>query len=524
MIGVGRAAMLGVLFATQLIGIALLYQFLADIECARTDAQGACDFLRSLVTRALVVIAVLVLLIRSRPGSFADFLAAVETHSGRKALAVHAVGLVLMLVPLVMGWGGELSQVFRAALVPWIAGAALAISGGLLWVAPWAAWKELLWNHSRSSLPILAAAALVPDLAYRVLPIWDLQAMTTITFSAVAGLLSMVSDTVEIYPDEYVIGLSEFFVNIAPQCSGVEGFALVSAFVLFYAFIFRADIRMGRFLLVILPLGLLLSWLLNVFRISVLILIGAFVSPEVAVNGFHSYAGWLLFTLLALGLVTFVQSVAWLHRDGARPVGLPLRSDPAAAQILPFFVFMVAGTLVSSLFINPGLGAPLVAVALGLALAVFVPFYRKMDWRTDPVSLVLGLVVGVIWVALAPGADPGLGEALATLPPLAFAIWVVGRVIGTVVFVPIVEELFFRGYMLARLDGPQLWRRALAVGLSSLAFAALHGRWLEAGLAGVVFAFAMLRRGRVADAIWAHVVANAVVAGAALIRQDWSLI
>jgi exosortase E/protease (VPEID-CTERM system) len=191
---------------------------------------------------------------------------------------------------------------------------------------------------------------------------------------------------------------------------------------------------------------------------------------------------------------------------------------------LPFFVFMVAGTLVSSLFINPGLGAPLVAVALGLALAVFAPFYRKMDWRTDPVSLALGLVVGVIWVALAPGADPGLGEALATLPPLAFAIWVVGRVIGTVVFVPIVEELFFRGYMLARLDGPQLWRRALAVGLSSLAFAALHGRWLEAGLAGVVFAFAMLRRGRVADAIWAHVVANAVVAGAALIRQDWSLI
>jgi len=262
----GRAATLGVLFAAELVGIALLYQFLANIECARTDAQVTCDLLRSLVTRALVVLAVLTLLIRSRPGSFSGFLASCEGHQNRPARITHAFGLVLMLVPLVMGWGGELSLVFQTALVPWGIGAALAMTGGLLWMAPWSAWKDLLWTQSHSSLPILAIAAVVPDIATRILPIWNWQAMTTVTFSAVAGVLQMVSDTVEIYPEDYLIGVGEFFVSVAPQCSGVEGFALVTAFVGFYAFIFRADIRVGRLFLVVLPLGLLLSWLLNVLR------------------------------------------------------------------------------------------------------------------------------------------------------------------------------------------------------------------------------------------------------------------
>jgi exosortase E/protease (VPEID-CTERM system) len=88
----------------------------------------------------------------------------------------------------------------------------------------------------------------------------------------------------------------------------------------------------------------------------------------------------------------------------------------------------------------------------------------------------------------------------------------------------VIEELFFRGYLLTRLDGPQLWRRVLAVALSSLAFALLHGRWIEAGLAGLVFALVALRRGRVADAIWAHVVANSTVAAVAAARGDWSLL
>ena len=53
---------------------------------------------------------------------------------------------------------------------------------------------------------------------------------------------------------------------------------------------------------------------------------------------------------------------------------------------------------------------------------------------------------------------------------------------------PLVEELLFRGYLLARIDrgGPAL--RVLAIVVSSALFAAMHDRWLVALLAGVVFA------------------------------------
>ena len=52
----------------------------------------------------------------------------------------------------------------------------------------------------------------------------------------------------------------------------------------------------------------------------------------------------------------------------------------------------------------------------------------------------------------------------------------------------------------------------------------MHERWLVATLAGVVFALVYLRRGRLADAIAAHMVANLIVAGWAVATGDWAAI
>jgi membrane protease YdiL (CAAX protease family) len=60
------------------------------------------------------------------------------------------------------------------------------------------------------------------------------------------------------------------------------------------------------------------------------------------------------------------------------------------------------------------------------------------------------------------------------------------------------------------------------VALSSLAFGAIHQHWVLGTIAGAVFAFARLRRGRLSDAVLAHAVANAVVAAAALSGR-WGL-
>ena len=84
--------------------------------------------------------------------------------------------------------------------------------------------------------------------------------------------------------------------------------------------------------------------------------------------------------------------------------------------------------------------------------------------------------------------------------------------------------LFFRGYLLARLDFGGLLGRSFGIVVSSALFAALHNRWLEAWAAGVVFALVMIRHNHLGDAIVTHMVANSVIALWAALQSDWTRI
>jgi CAAX prenyl protease-like protein len=98
-----------------------------------------------------------------------------------------------------------------------------------------------------------------------------------------------------------------------------------------------------------------------------------------------------------------------------------------------------------------------------------------------------------------------------------------------VIVVPLVEELAFRGYLLRRLVSPDFtsvpfvkftWLSLMG---SSLAYGLLHERWLAGVLAGLLFAFAQYRRGRLTDAVLAHAVTNLLLAVYAIEGQRWSL-
>jgi exosortase E/protease (VPEID-CTERM system) len=127
-----------------------------------------------------------------------------------------------------------------------------------------------------------------------------------------------------------------------------------------------------------------------------------------------------------------------------------------------------------------------VAVALACVAWYFRAQIRAFDWTVDPIGLTAGALVGVAWAVLADTGTEGstLADALSTLPPMLLIIWVVTRLAGTVLLVPLVEEMFFRGYVMTRLDRGGLGMRILAIAVSTALFAALHGRWVAAGLAG----------------------------------------
>lgn len=526
-----RLWLLIALFTAELVCLALAYQFFAQIECHATGLDGLCRGLRSLVARALAVFAVGALLLWARPALAQRLRAAIaSTAPPRLWPWLHGLGVLVLLVPLIIARGAEMSGTFATMALFWGAGAALAAIGGLLWILPLPAWRRVAGPDLGVALIALGVAAVLPDLADLILPIWwHLPQLTTMTFHAVASVLRLTGGEVHVDPPGYIIGIGDFFVHIAQQCSGVEGLALVTGFTLIYAMLFHDQIRPLRYWLVVLPLGLMLSWSLNVLRIAILIVIGDRISPDLAVNGFHSYAGWLFFILLAFGLMWLVQAAPWLHRQGIKAPthSLPLRDDWMAARILPFVVFMLGSTLAAAIFPHPELGYPLTAILMALALWTFWPVLRLRPWTPHPEAIAVGAVIGVVWVLSAPPADAAavaLSWQLGALGGFAFALWVGLRLLGTILLVPLIEELFFRGYLLNRLDQGTTLTRIMALTVSSALFGLLHDRWIEGAAAGLAFGILMLRRNALQDAVWAHIAANLVVALCAAARADWALI
>lgn len=105
-------------------------------------------------------------------------------------------------------------------------------------------------------------------------------------------------------------------------------------------------------------------------------------------------------------------------------------------------------------------------------------------------------------------------------------LWFVFRGIGTVILVPLVEEMFFRLYLESALRGSAPdrpappWRSVLA----ALGTAALHDRWAEAFAAGLILSWVVRRTGRITAGILAHATANLIVFGAAILTSNLHII
>jgi CAAX prenyl protease-like protein len=229
------------------------------------------------------------------------------------------------------------------------------------------------------------------------------------------------------------------------------------------------------------------------------------------------------------------RNSAWLTVGSAQPDALDKPSEnPVAPYLMPFLMIMAAAMISRAATDGFEWLYPLRFLFAGFALWVFRARYRELDWRFGWVSIAAGAVVFALWLALdmAGGEHAGksIGTALQTSPGYIRFGWLTIRTLAAVVTVPVAEELAFRGFLLRRLISEDFeavsWRKytVLALIVSSVAFGALHGeRWLAGSLAGLLYAGAMLWRGRIGDAVVAHATTNALLAAWVLLGQRWSL-
>lgn len=364
---------------------------------------------------------------------------------------------------------------------------------------------------------------------------WTVLASATLTVSH--WMLTLYESNVVLDADKWILGVGDFTVYIHNSCSGYEGIALILVFVPVYMWIFRRDLRFPNVLL-LLPLGVAAIWLLNSARIAALISIGAHVSPEVAVQGFHSQAGWISFLFVTLATVALTRRIPFFaapsqaHRATPAFAAADAATDRSLAYLGPFIALIAAGIVASAFAPHDhwlyGLKVVGVMAVLWAFRDVYRPLVRDVSWF----SVAVGLAIGVLWIATEPalGAETALGTWIATLPAGIAIAWLAVRVFGSVVLVPIAEELAFRGFLARWLVSIRFEAvafnqfRLLAFVVSSLAFGLVHDRWLAATLAGAVYGLLMYRSNRLSDPIAAHAASNLAIAGWAVSWQEWGLL
>jgi len=364
-------------------------------------------------------------------------------------------------------------------------------------------------------------------------------------FHSVYGVLRFFLPDIVADPSTLVIGTPRFAVMIAKACSGLEGLGLTLVFTICWLWYFRKEIRFPQAILLV-PCALGCMWLFNIARICTIVLIGDGGAPDVAMVGFHSQAGWIAFTLVALAFSVAMQKLSWVRETALQSAGsvsggtiageiVEARESPAtAAYLVPFLAILAAS------FISRGASGyfewlyPLRFVAAALVIWHFWPEYRKLNWRFSWMAPAAGLVIFLVWVVpvwwTGERAASPLGPALMALSPPTRVLWIVFRVAAAVITVPIAEELAFRGYLARRLirrdfDAvPFDQLTVLSIGISSVVFGLMHGQhWLVGTLAGVVYALLLKRKGRIGDAVAAHAVSNLLLAAWVLVRGDWVL-
>jgi exosortase E/protease (VPEID-CTERM system) len=354
------------------------------------------------------------------------------------------------------------------------------------------------------------------------------------TLTLVRFLLNLVYGNVVCQEEQFLVGTPEFQVQIAPECSGYEGMGLILAFLGIYFYCFQADHRFPA-TLSLLPVGVALMWLVNSIRIAALIALGSSVSVEIAEGGFHSLAGWVGLTAVFVGLVALARAAPIFSSRFSAHDTRPSRTGDivsASAFLLPFLAVVATAMFTGAFSTGLDLLYPLRIVTAAAALWLSRQAYGKLTWSPSWQAAGIGVLVFGLWIALVPdrpGMDREMAERFDGLPLALAGFWLGCRVLGHVLIIPVVEELAFRGYLTRRLiaaDFAQVplgrfsWLSFLA---SSLCFGVLHTDWLAGILAGMAYALALYRRGRLADCILAHATTNALIAVCVLLTGRWSL-
>ncbi|WP_250846755.1 CAAX prenyl protease-related protein [Aquisphaera insulae] len=232
--------------------------------------------------------------------------------------------------------------------------------------------------------------------------------------------------------------------------------------------------------------------------------------------------------------------------DPTTPESPPRQAPPpgeaGVGEMIPYVAPMFAFLALTSLegYVPqswyPLAYAAKVAVVAGVAIA-----YRS-TWRdflpiprigTLALGVVVGLIVYVLWVRL-DGLYPALsflgkrtGFDPTEMPAGWRAAFIAVRFLGLVLLVPVIEELFWRSFLIRWIIDPNFHAvpigrvTLLSAGATSALFALAHPEWLPALLTGILWAGLLWRTKSLLACFISHLVANLALGIHVLRTGEW---
>jgi len=216
-------------------------------------------------------------------------------------------------------------------------------------------------------------------------------------------------------------------------------------------------------------------------------------------------------------------------------------SRAAWVRILPFaayLFFIVAGDVLERLGVAPSALLwlyPAKIAAVVLLLALFWRHYSELRYFRLPTPAVLtalatGVVVLVLWVSLdagwmifgsPSGFDPRSGGRIDWL-------LVTIRILGAALVVPVMEELFWRSFLMRWVAAPnfesvepsQLGPKSFII--TVLLFGFEHNLWLAGIVAGAAYSLLYMRHRSLWSPILAHAVTNGLLGIWVVRTGNWS--
>lgn len=224
-----------------------------------------------------------------------------------------------------------------------------------------------------------------------------------------------------------------------------------------------------------------------------------------------------------------MEAKAGLEKNNhLRPPGL---RRPFVPYVLPFAIFALMTYAPHFLPLSKGLVYPVTTILVGLSLFYFREAYRdEIRFSLDWLAILSGVFVFLIWV-LPDGLYPEIGQS--RFNPYEYAggrgvyVVIAFRMIGAVLVVPLMEELFWRSFALRFMISSDF--KSLPLGqfswfsflIVSLAFGFEHHQWLPGILAGLVYAGVLYRTKNLFSPILSHSVTNLLLGIYVLSTEKW---